>query len=274
MAIPLQRDQGGSIRYAANVCWRDPASNLADNVIAGALRSLECDIDLFQRLLGDAALQDIELETYRGIQLQVRTMRIERFPLMGAPIRLDWRSAWTTSQWEAFIDAVEEMTAGDAKSALQAKIAKIEACFAGGEDDPAPPFSITYPDCDGNRVAIDPEELALLNSESGDCIAMASPNGCGCGYNWPLISWTPATYANGWGRWGFHDVPVNRYVEVKYLVGFATAESLRETEPSTVANIAALFNYRFENPEIMGGQSSKTYELLMMHFQKHLKWRV
>jgi hypothetical protein len=44
------------------------------------------------------------------------------------------------------------------------------------------------------------------------------------------------------------------------------------------ANIAALFNYRYENPEIMGAQATRntqlTYMLLMQHFQKHLKWRV
>ena len=272
MATPLQRDNLGLLRYAADVCWRDPASNLADSVIAGALRTLECDVDLFQRLLGDAALQEIERETYFGIQLQVRTMRLERFPCLSLPIRLDWRRAWSITQWTQFVAAVAAMSAGPAKTALEAKIAKVQQCF--GED--SPPFQVSYPDCDGQRVTIDRDDLVLMHSTAGDQIVLK--DACSNGQFWPHSHWWGLTVSHQWNRWGFHDVPNNRYMEVRYLVGFATSDELLQSEPIIAANIAALFNYRYENPEIMGAQATRntqlTYMLLMQHFQKHLKWRV
>ena len=272
MAIPLQRDNLGLLRYAADVCWRDSASNLADNVIAGALRTLECDVDLFQRLLGDAALQEIERETFHGIQLQVRTMRLERFPCLNLPIRLDWRRAWSVEQWTTFKASVQAMAAGAARTALEAKIAKVESCF---EDDAAP-FSVSYWDCHEERTTIAPADLELMNSSSGDQILLKDTCNTCCA--WPSSHWWGRSLAAQWNRWGFHDVPNNRYVEVKYVVGFARPEDLVEREPMIAANIAALFNYRYENPEIMGAQATRntqlTYMLLMQHFQKHLKWRV
>jgi hypothetical protein len=272
MATPLQRDNLGLLRYAADVCWRDSASNLADNVIAGALRTLECDVDLFQRLLGDAALQEIERETYNGIQLQVRTMRLERFPCLSLPIRLDWRRAWSVEKWTSFQTSVQTMAAGPAKTALEAKIAKVQDCF--GVD--SPPFSVSYPGCDGERVTIDPNGLELMNSGAGDQILLKDTCNTCCA--WPNNHWWGLNLSHQWNRWGFHDVPNNRYVEVRYVVGFATSDELLQNEPMIAANIAALFNYRYENPEIMGAQATRntqlTYMLLMQHFQKHLKWRV
>lgn len=197
-------------------------------------------VDDFSRLIGGSVLQDLERDVYRGLQMQVRVMRFERFPTGCLPIRLDWRSAWQPEAWTEF--------AGSAEAADAEKEAAIVACFG----DESPPLSIVYTDCNGTQSSLDPGDLKLLNSESGDQVLLASD----C--HWPCIC--PGSCPS-------------HYVELKYLVGFRSADALQQMEPMIVANIAAMFNYRFENPETMGGSSSSTYKLLTQYFQKNLGWR-
>lgn len=279
MAMPLQRDQLGYLRYQSQVLWRDTVSNVEDSVIGGALRDCECDLDAFQRLLGDAAVQEIERECAFALQLQVRTIRLHRFPCGYEPIRLDWRSAFTPTAWSALVDqaAAEDDLAVKAK--LDAKIAQVTAQFGEGE---SAPLSISYPDCqaESGRAWLPVEDYRLLNAESGDSVVKA--NDC----MWPLLPHSGGNYSgyvglysrrsgtSEWSNWG------KNYVEIKYVVGYASPSILRAQMPLFVANVAALFNYRYENPEIMpapssiGGKNSRTYELLLQYFNKHLKWRV
>lgn len=240
MSLPLQHDSLGALRYSSDVCWRDSASNLSDGVIAGALRTAECQVDAFARLLGDGAVQDLERSIYMGLQLQVRLMRLDRFPVGCLPIRLDWRSAWQPSDWETF--AASE----DADDI--AKETKIVECFG----DDSPPLSVTYGSCDQERITLDPTQLKLLSSQSGDQVLLA--DGC----YWPCIDSCGCS---------------NNYVEIKYLVGFVSDQQIRDQHPLVLSNLAAMFNYRFENPETMAGQGHKTYELLTRYFQRNLAWR-
>jgi len=271
------------MRYQSQVLWRDPVSSVADSVIGGALRDCECDIDAFQRLLGDAAIQEIERECAFAMQLHVRTIRLHRFPCGYDPIRLDWRSAWTRDSWAAFVAATDDEEDEDAQAVMQAKVAKVASFFSDDEEDyDLAPLSISYPDCNSEtgRSYMDPAVYSLLNSESGDSIVRT--DNC----MWPQLPHAGQGYhgANGiYSRRSGTSETMNwgkNYVEIKYVVGFASPTTLRAEMPLFVANMAALFNYRYENPEIMAankgtaGAGGRTYDLLMQFFNKHLKWRV
>lgn len=235
----VKQSNCADIRYTSESLWRRETF-LSDGLIAGQLRMQDCDVTGHMRMLGAAATRDVEDYLKIGIQLQVRELRLNRFPFRRDPIILDYRTAWNATEWAEL--------AAESSSSTSEAVDAIEALF--GDEDP--PLSIRYGVCcDSDEEVFDAENYVLKRSDQGDTICLVD-DAC----------WPASCCSTGCD-----------YVRIRYVVGYFSSSELVGENPKLIQNILATFGYMNENPELMS-TAGNVYQSAILKSRLGSKWRV